>query len=98
MNANEFTKDGYVFDVWNTKADGSGTAYEDRQWNTNCFITADSQTCNDPTNFAHIGETVTLYAQWTEAYTIHFNGNESKKYIAILHFITLLNKKCKTGV
>ena len=30
LKANTFTKDGYVFARWNTKADGSGTGYADR--------------------------------------------------------------------
>ena len=29
LKANEFTYEGYDFDRWNTKADGSGDAYED---------------------------------------------------------------------
>ena len=31
LNANTFTRDGYSFTGWNTKADGSGTAYTDQQ-------------------------------------------------------------------
>lgn len=29
LTANKFTRDGYTFEGWNTKADGSGTAYAD---------------------------------------------------------------------
>ncbi len=28
LNPNTFTRDGYIFDRWNTEADGSGTAYQ----------------------------------------------------------------------
>ncbi len=31
INENTFTNDGLIFDGWNTKADGSGTSYEDKQ-------------------------------------------------------------------
>ncbi len=49
------------FDGWNTKRDGTGTAYA-----------AQSSVCN----IANDGETVTLYAQWqTNVYTIHFDSN-----------------------
>ena len=47
---NKFEKEGYVFDGWNTKADGSGTSY------------ADEAEVKDLASKA--GETVTLYAQW----------------------------------
>ena len=30
LNANTFTREGFVFDCWNTKADGKGTAYADK--------------------------------------------------------------------
>lgn len=50
--ANEFVRGGAVFTGWNTKADGSGTAYKDKQSVKN--LTAKN------------GETITLYAQWKE--------------------------------
>jgi len=31
LNANEFTRTGYIFKGWNTKADGSGSSYRDKQ-------------------------------------------------------------------
>ena len=31
LNENEFTRDGYTFKNWNTKADGSGVKYDDKQ-------------------------------------------------------------------
>lgn len=62
LTANGFTKSGYHFTGWNTKADGSGTSYYDKQSVKN--LTSVS------------GGTVTLYAQWdTNSYTIAFNGN-----------------------
>lgn len=32
IKANNFTKSGYEFNGWNTKADGSGTSYSDKQY------------------------------------------------------------------
>jgi len=51
LTANGFTKTGYTFAGWNTKADGTGTGY------------ANQQSVNNLT--ATNGATVTLYAQWT---------------------------------
>ncbi len=62
LTANSFTKDGYTFAGWNTKADGSGTAYSDKQSVT--FTPS-----ND-------GDTITLYAQWvSKQYTVSFDAN-----------------------
>ena len=59
---NTFTKTGYVFDGWNTKADGSGTAYTDQ-------VSVNNLTSTN-------GGTVTLYAQWTPiTYTVTYDGN-----------------------
>ena len=62
LTANAYTKTGYTFAGWNTKADGEGTGYADGQEVVN--LTAIE------------GETVTLYAQWrANNYTIKFDGN-----------------------
>lgn len=50
LTANGFARAGYTFAGWNTKADGSGTAYNDKASISN-LITVD-------------GQTITLYAQW----------------------------------
>ena len=50
LMANTFKRDGYTFKGWNTKADGTGTAYSDKQIIENI---ADKD-----------GTVVTLYAQW----------------------------------
>lgn len=50
LRKNTFTREGYVFTGWNTKADGSGTARSDENRVYN-WATED-------------GETITLYAQW----------------------------------
>ncbi len=50
LSLNTFTKTGFLFDGWNTAADGSGISYTDGQ--SVSFTPA-----ND-------GDTVTLYAQW----------------------------------
>ena len=52
LTANTFTKSGYTFSHWNTKADGSGRSYNDKQL---------------VTNLANRNETVTLYAQWYDS-------------------------------
>lgn len=50
LAANEFTREGYAFNGWNKKADGSGTSYADEQ---------------EVKNLASIQDAVvTLYAQW----------------------------------
>lgn len=50
LTANGFTKTGYLFAGWNTKADGTGTAYTNKQSVSNLTATNNG--------------TVTLYAQW----------------------------------
>ena len=62
LTANGFTKTGYTFKNWNTKADGSGTSYADKASVKNLTATN--------------GATVTLYAQWTaNKYTVTYNAN-----------------------
>ena len=57
-----YTKEGYIFDKWNTKIDGSGTEYTDEQEITKL-------TTNDQ-------EEIKLYAQWRPiSYTIKFMPN-----------------------
>ena len=64
LDPNDFARPvGYVFDGWNTMRDGSGTSYTDEQ---------------SVTNLAAAGNTITLYAQWTEGvYTIEYDKNAS---------------------
>ena len=50
LNANGFTRNGYVFTGWNTAADGFGTSYADGADYTVTPATGDA--------------TITLYAQW----------------------------------
>ena len=61
IHGNMFTRKGYTFTGWNTKADGSGTQmtlYIDKQWKYSW--TSD----------------LTLYAQWeANEYTIAYHGN-----------------------
>lgn len=60
---NEYTKKGYSFNGWNTKADGSGTKYADEA---------------DVTNLSYTdGDTITLYAQWSaNPYKLTFDANK----------------------
>ena len=62
LSANAFTKDGYSFVGWNTKANGTGTSYIDKQ-NVNNLTTKN-------------GAEITLYAQWkANTYTITLNSD-----------------------
>ena len=64
LTANAFKKTGYTFKNWNTKADGTGTSYADKQSVKNLPVAS--------------GNTIILYAQWTPInYTVRFNGNGS---------------------
>ena len=69
LKANAFTKPGYTFAGWNTAADGTGTAYTNRQTTPN--VTTEN------------GGAVTLYAQWTaNSYTVKFDGNGAEGTMA----------------
>ena len=60
LAANTFTRTGYTFTGWNSKADGTGTAYEDKQEVKNLTDMRDA--------------VVTLYAQWQlTTYTIAYD-------------------------
>jgi len=62
LSANAFTKDGYSFVGWNTKANGTGKSYTDEQRVNN--LTTEN------------GAEITLYAQWTaNTYTITLNSD-----------------------
>ncbi len=54
LTANTYKKNGYIFNGWNTKADGTGTAYKDK---TSIKNLTDAN-----------GQTITLYAQWKAPY------------------------------
>jgi len=65
LSANTFTKKGYSFTGWNTKADGSGKTYADKTTE----------------NLRSTAGTTTLYAQWkvkTLTVTLKFNDGETK--------------------
>lgn len=62
LTVNGFTKTGHTFNGWNTKADGSGTNYKNKQSVKN--LTSKN------------GVTITLYAKWTpNKYTVSYNAN-----------------------
>lgn len=62
LTANAFKRKGWTFTGWNTRKDGRGTAYTDRQSVTNLT------TSN--------GGVVTLYAQWShDPVRIHYDAN-----------------------
>ena len=62
LTANTFAKTGYIFAGWNTKADGTGTHYDDGA---------------SVINLSSVNNAVvTLYVQWTPlVYSVHFDGN-----------------------
>ena len=64
LKNNTFTRNGYVFTGWNTKADGSGTSYSNKA---------------SVKNLAEKGGSITLYAQWTNTYTVFYvhNGTDA---------------------
>ena len=60
IRKNNYIKTGYTFTGWNTKADGTGTAYTE----------------NESTKNLATSGTITLYAQWkANTYTIKFDNN-----------------------
>lgn len=62
LSANAFKKTGYHFVGWNTRADGKGTSYKDKQQVNNLTVTN--------------GSTINLYAQWQpNTYYIEFRAN-----------------------
>ena len=85
LTQNAFKRSGYTFVGWNTKADGSGTAYADKASVRNLTSTN--------------GETVTLYAQWKRTrysitYVLKGGENSSKNpesYTKVTSTITLKN-------
>jgi len=74
LNANTFTRDGYVFVGWNTKIDGRDEEGEDDEEDDEEIDKRRAIAFDDMakvSNLAKAGESVTLYAQW-------FNGDLSK--------------------
>ena len=62
LTENAFTRTGYIFTGWNSKADGTGTPYADKQEVENLTATRDA--------------VVTMYAQWTPIiYYVAFDKN-----------------------
>ena len=64
LTANKYTKKGYHFTGWNTRADGKGTDYTDEEQFEDLS--------------AEEGVIIVLYAQWSvNEYVIRYNGNRS---------------------
>lgn len=65
LTSNAFSRTGYTFSGWNTKADGTGTSYSNAQ-------SVKNLTSSD-------GGVVTLYAQWkANNYSISFSANTGR--------------------
>jgi len=62
LSPNAFSRKGYIFNGWNTKADGDGTPYKDKALVQDLAI--------------EDGAVIKLHAQWkAENYTVIFNSN-----------------------
>ena len=90
LNANVFQRTGYTFNGWNTKADGSGTAYADKATVSNLASNNESS--------------VTLYAQWkVNSYSITYylnggvNSNENPGTYAMTTETITLKDPARTG-
>ena len=82
LKANAFKRTGYTFKGWNTKADGTGTAYKDKASIKN--LTSKS------------GKTVTLYAQWKPVkYTLTYHLNKGENNTGNPSGYTIETKKIK---
>ena len=69
IEPNKLNRPGFIFNGWNTKSDGTGTAYDDAASFINLTTTH--------------GKTVTLFAQWMKTITVKFDVNGGEiKYIA----------------
>lgn len=55
LKRNRFSRTGYTFNGWNTKADGTGIAYSNKQ-NVNNLTTVDSSTINLYGQWIYVGE------------------------------------------
>ncbi len=66
LNANTYYRANYIFTGWNTKADGSGSAYADQEL----------------INIYNFGQSVTLYAQWATAVVFDKNHPDAVGYMA----------------
>ena len=75
MTPNGYTKPGYVFESWNTKPDGSGDSYQDKE-------SVKNLTSKD-------GDTVILYAQWSPVtYNIVYKGNGATSGVDKTHAVS----------
>ena len=64
LHTNPYTKTGYLFAGWNTKADGTGTGYTETQ-EVSKLAAADKDE-----------DSIDLYAQWTPVkYSVKYSGN-----------------------
>ncbi len=64
IKTNTFALTGYIFLGWNTKADGTGTLYSDKQ---------------KVTNLTSTGNTITLYAVWSDGALLDTGQNVNRK-------------------
>lgn len=62
LDANSFTKDGYLFAGWNTKSDGSGISFVNQNPLSPVFLSTTELS-------------ITLYAQWSLIYKVVFDPN-----------------------
>lgn len=80
LHLNKYKRTGYNFNGWNTKKDGTGTAYKDTQSVKNL---------TEKNN-----EKITLYAQWnpnTLTIRYHANGGQAKSGYSLKNYIVQKN-------
>lgn len=83
LTKNTYTRTGYEFDGWNTKADGTGTSYADQE---------------SVTNIVDKGEKITLYAQWRKyVYTVQFDANGGMGSMEAQEFESTVAQKLNTS-
>ena len=85
-------RDGYTFNGWNSKKDGSGKNYKDiywRLWSTDAEFDGDRDTLIED---SYRYQNLTLYASWTKKEYTSDTVKEIKNDIASITFDTEVNK------
>ena len=65
LSENQFVNNGFIFDSWNTKPDGSGKSFKDKESVLNLINLVDPN--------AEPGSKITLYARWVKPTVVKVN-------------------------
>ena len=79
LDANAFTCEGYVFDGWNTAADGSGTSYADEDTITVTEDTMLYAQWAEPAVWAPCGDATLIYIGADNGLTYHFRDSQQQE-------------------